>query len=83
MTQWSRITQPTIFTILPMTQCLPMTDFLMLVRSSTLVVCPTIESLEICALGSIIPRLSASVGSDHDVCDKNCETISYLAWERE
>ena len=72
MTQWSRITQPTIFTILPITQCLPITDFLILVRSSTLVVCPTIESVEICAFGSIIARLSGSVGKVQFVWARNC-----------
>ena len=53
MVQWSRITHPTILVILPITQCLPTTDFLMLARSSTRVDCPILESAEIWALASI------------------------------
>jgi hypothetical protein len=42
-------THPVIFAILPMMQCFPMTDFLMLVLSSIRVDSPTIESEEIAA----------------------------------
>jgi hypothetical protein len=47
MTQWSKITQPTIFTIFPIVQCFPITDFLMVVLSPTLVESPIKLSAEI------------------------------------
>lgn len=62
ITQWSRTTQPTILAILPITQCFPMTDRLMLARSSTRVERPIMESPEICALWSISERFSGSEG---------------------
>lgn len=62
-TQWSISTQPVILTILPITQCLPITDFLMLVRSSTRVESPIKESEEIVAFWSMRERFLGSVGS--------------------
>jgi hypothetical protein len=57
-------THPVIFTIFPMTQCLPMTDFLMLVFSSIRVDSPIIESEDIVAFWSISDLSLGSVGSE-------------------
>lgn len=47
----------------------------MLVRSSTLVVWPTMESVEIWAFGSISARLSGSIGNVQFVCDRNYKVV--------
>ena len=61
-TQWSDSTHPTTRDILPITQCRPITERVIVARSPLFVEFPIIESDEMRDFASIRARLSGSVG---------------------